>query len=139
VEHGKAEARNKLAFRLTQRGRRAIVAGLEYLLDEFRGTPPSDTESILRIASLAASKGKKLAAVRLLKESAAECIRLAEEFEDTATETVSDVAGVYQSMAASCYAAHHHALAGSLSELGLGLRKSPTTHLILRSKAKIKK
>ena len=134
VEHGKAEARNKLAFRLTQRGRRAIVAGLEYLLDEFRATPPSDTESILRIASLAASKGKKLAAVRLLKDAAGDFSRRAKEIGDKGTETESVVAGMYQAMLASCYGVHFQTLSTVLTDLAVDLTKFPTKSRTVKPK-----
>jgi DNA-binding PadR family transcriptional regulator len=126
VEQGKAEARNKLAFRLTRRGHHAKRTRLNHLLEEFRLTPPSDTESILRIAALAVSEGKKLAAVRLLKEAAEECRRRATDFEDRPMETVSGVAKAYQSMMASSSAAHFQALARSLSEIAGDLKKSPT-------------
>jgi DNA-binding PadR family transcriptional regulator len=136
VEEGEVEARNKLKFRLTRRGRHAIVAGLSHLLEEFRVTPPSDTESILRIASLAASAGEKLAAARLLKEAAEECKRRAREFEETAPDTTSGVAGAYQSMMASCSAAHFQAVSRALSDLAVDLKKSPTNRSILQSRPK---
>ena len=126
VEEGKAEARNKLAFRLTRRGRHAKLTGLNRLLEEYRSKPPSDLESILRIASLAASEGNKLAAVRLLKDATEDCSRRAGEFAATDKEAVSGVAGVYRSMMASSYAAHFQALARSLSEIAVDLKKSPT-------------
>lgn len=139
VEQGKAEARNKLSFRLSRRGRHAKLTGLNHLLEEFRLKPPSDTESILRIASLAASEGKKLAAVRLLKEAAEECRRRATDFEDRPMETVAGVAEVYQSMMASSYAAHFRALARSLSEIAVGLKKSPTKAANSKTKAENRK
>ena len=125
AEQGKAEARNKLAFRLTRRGHHAKLTGLNHLLEESRLKPPSDTESILRIASLAASEGKKLAAARLLKDAAEECRRRAAEYEDTPSAAVSGVAGAYRSMMASSSAAHFQALARSLSKAAVELKKSP--------------
>jgi DNA-binding PadR family transcriptional regulator len=83
VEEGEAEARNKLAFRLTRRGRRAKVTELNRLINEYRLRPPSDPESIIRIAAIAAFESNTSGAGGLLRKAAEECSRRAGEFQKT--------------------------------------------------------
>jgi DNA-binding PadR family transcriptional regulator len=138
VEDGEVEARKRLAFKLTRRGRRAKATGLNLLLEQYRENPPSDTESILRIAALAMFERKKLATVRLLKDAAEECGRRAAKFEETAKKTLPGVAAVYQSMMAECDATHFHALAGSLSKLAVAPKGPAIKPPTQRNKSKFK-
>lgn len=126
VEKGEAESRNKTAFRLTWRGRQAKTVRLNSLLREFRMKPPSEPESIVRIASLAVFEGRVPGAVRVLSKAAEEFRRRAKDFDDAVKLPSSGIAGFYQSMMAACYAAHFHALAGKFSELALYPKKSLT-------------
>ncbi len=68
VFRGKAVARGKAEYQLTDAGRKALASWLE-LLGRYRKEPPSDAESVLRIAALAWTRGKKREAVELLEQA----------------------------------------------------------------------
>jgi DNA-binding PadR family transcriptional regulator len=123
---GKAAARNKLAFRLTRRGRRAKVTGLNRLLGEFRSSPPSDTESILRIATLAISEARSFEARGLFRMAAEECRRRAKEDEQVMMEPGAGVAGTYLFYTAAFSSAQLQAVSSLFADLALPSRK-PTS------------
>jgi DNA-binding PadR family transcriptional regulator len=124
VEKGKAEARNKIVFRLTRRGCQAKIVGLDLHLGQFCVKPPSEPESIVRIVSLAAMGGKKAQALRVLTKAAEDCRRRAKDFDETTKEPGTGVAGLYQAMMACCSSAELHALSSVLTDLASQLRKS---------------
>jgi DNA-binding PadR family transcriptional regulator len=58
--------RNKQEFELTDSGKRALNSALSRMLEEYQLRPPSDNESIFRVASLALAAGKATDAVAVL-------------------------------------------------------------------------
>jgi len=126
VEKGKAEARNKVVFRLTWRGRQAKTVGLNLLLRESRLNPPSERESIVRIVSLAAFERRTSGAVQVLSKAAEECRRRAKDFDETTKEPGTGVAGLYRAMMALCSSAERRAFAAVLDKLASRVRKPAT-------------
>lgn len=123
VEQGKAEARNKLAFRLTRRGHHAKLTGLNHLLEESRANPSSEAESIVRIVALGVVEGRASKARQILSTSAEECRRRARNFDEATKEPGSGVAGVYRAMMALCSAAELDAFALALDKLASQVHK----------------
>ena len=118
VEHGKTEARNKLVFRLTNRGRGAKKTELSHLMAEYQVNPPSDLESIVRIAAIAAFSGNSSAVRALLSRAAETCRRRAEEVDPVKIETDFSVAARYRFMTALCTAAQLRAVSALLRDMG---------------------
>jgi DNA-binding PadR family transcriptional regulator len=123
VEEGEVEARNKIAFRLTRRGRRAKVVGFNRLLEEFRSNPPSEPESILRIAALAISEARSFEARGLFRKAAEEFRRRSGEYEQAMMDPGSGVAGTYLLYTAAFSSAQLQAVSSLFGDLALPSRK----------------
>jgi|ERR1035438_4980671 hypothetical protein len=139
VAEGAAGARGKVTFKLTASGRRAKSASLNFLLADYRLHPPSDIESILRVAALALSAAKPAEAVELMTRAADRFRRIAREVGKPAAENESGVAGIYHSMAASASANQLAAAHKTLSSLAAVCGKLPVRPRIQRARPHTKK
>jgi DNA-binding PadR family transcriptional regulator len=126
VDEGQAGPRGKLPFTLTARGRRARVAEFDRLVAEFRLKSPSEPESLMRIAAIAAFEGSTFLTRTLLKKAAEGNRRLVDEFNQVDMEDDFSVAGRYRFMVALCTAAQHKAISTLFEEMA-GLPASTRT------------
>ena len=119
--------RNKQEFAVTATGRRAFDSQLARILQEYRERPPSDSESVFRVASLALRVGKTSDAVAILRAAAtARAQRSAIPGTNTLAGNAHDVASTYAGLLSACESARSKAEARVISDLASSLVQSRT-------------
>jgi DNA-binding PadR family transcriptional regulator len=71
IVRGEKLQRNKQQFKLTAAGKRSLRTQLSRLCVEYRDHPPVDSESVLRVASLALAVGEQKMAFDVLRSASA--------------------------------------------------------------------
>ncbi len=104
---GKAGARGKMEYQLTDAGREALASWTE-LLGQFETGVPPDLESTFRIVALAYTKGRRREALSVLERAAAkrrEALTNAKSPPKTAAEVGNKLEALYSWMTAVAQAA----------------------------------
>ena len=123
IRRGTASARNRQEYELTAAGRKASTLALEELLEAAIGTPPSDTDSLLRVIALALAEHKKKDAVEILSRAVQARASLARARTGKTLYTENgDLATLYRALAGAWDLARLRAEEGTLRLLSRRLR-----------------
>lgn len=127
LQRAATAARNKQEFEVTPLGKKIMTSETKRLLAQAKTTPPSDTESTLRLAALAFFFKKRDAAMTLLRSVGESRLSLAQvkakKFDHVAT---SDLPNIYRNLSETCEAARLEAEGHTLIALAAKFKKSKT-------------
>jgi hypothetical protein len=125
LQRAEVAARNKQEFEVTPLGKKIMLSEMKRLLAQAKTTPPTDTESALRLAALAFFSKKHDAAMILLTSVGESRLRLAQvrakDFNHVAT---ADLPTLYRSLSGTCEGARSEAEGEALIALARELRKA---------------
>jgi hypothetical protein len=106
LHRAETAARNKQEFEITAFGKKVMMSETKRLLAEAESTPPTDTESTLRLAALAFFSKKRSTAASLLKRAGEARRQLSKaRINDGVQFTTTDLPSLFRSLSKTCEAA----------------------------------
>jgi hypothetical protein len=125
LQRAEVAARNKQEFEVTPLGKKIMISETKRLLAQAKTTPPTDTESTLRLAAIAFFSKKRDAAMTLLRSVGESRLRLAQvKTKDFTHVATADLPGLYRSLSETCEAARLQAEGHSLIALAAKFKKT---------------